>query len=227
MDEEERRLAAASCEWLMSRLDTFLREHKLTTKVIDWASLGFPVIDRGTHAIYPLMVAARTPDGDSGGEADLTSVVEMVWRHWAYVYGGHEERVGRFRDNDEWGKQALGEKLHAYSDEGRSPVWWHIGHHVVVFVTSTDRGRTVVRSALHVVPREWVLTGQTTPSTKAALSRCRRMVRRVGEADLDWSWEQSLSDPSQMWVTAADESPGPGEAQDSRPVRMSSSSRRW
>lgn len=196
-------LAAASCEGLMSGLEDFLRDHKLTTKVIDWAGLGFPVIDRGNQAIYPLMVAARTPAGDSGGESDMEAVVEMVWRHWGYVYGGHDYRVGRFRDNDEWGKRALGDKLHDISTEGRPPVWWDIGHHVVIFVTSTDRHRTVARSALHVVPREWIFTGQFTPSTKRALSRCRTMARRVGEADLDWSWEQTPTDPSQMWVTSS------------------------
>lgn len=132
-------LAAASCEGLMSRLDAFLRDHKLTSKIIDWAGLGFPVIDRGAHAIYPLMVAARTTAGDSGGESDMTAVV----------------------------------------------------------------GRTVARSALHVVPREWIFTGQFTPSTKRALSRCRSMARRVGEADLDWSWEQTPADPNQVWVTSS------------------------
>ena len=201
MDFTEQLHAVEACKELMESLDAFLREQR-SWSVPVWHDLRFPCIDRGVHAILPLLAVRMTGDGSSTSERDLAEINERLWWHWGYWYGGHSFRVGSFRDSDEWGRKVLGDKMLAAGAQGRGPTWWDIAGHVVIFVTSAAPGGTLLSSALHVVPRDWIFAGQFTPSTKRELSHCRTVLRTVAAANVEWAWGEDQVHSGDIWVTS-------------------------
>lgn len=193
--------AVGACTELMEELDTSLRGRWSRTAPT-WEQLGFPCIDRGAHAVFPLLVAEATTAGDTAAERDLTEITEHLWGHWGYRYGGHDFRLGAFRDDDVAGRKVLGDRLLASGTGVRAPKWWDIAGHVVIFATSANAERTSIRSALHLVPKEWIFAGNLPLSTDRAVSRSRSVARTVAAADLEWDWKQDGSDSSALWVTS-------------------------
>lgn len=209
MDDEGRRRAYEECNSLMETLDAALRAERPRGNP-PWQDIGFPVIDRQVHAVFPLLVAPMTPGGDSAAERDFIDVADRLWWHWGYMYGGHGYRVGYFSDDDEWGRKVLRDKLQAHGEWRRDPRWWDIGSHVVVLVTAPYADRATARCALHVVPRDWVFAGHLTPRTNRALSHCRTVERTVAAADLDWDWPQDAT--GALWATSRRDGAG-GDAE--------------
>lgn len=207
MDDEERADAVASCSDLMTELEAFLPARR-SQRSRTWQDVGFPVIERGVHAVFPLLVQRSTngcpPHGD-----DHRYIDDRLWRDWGFRYGGHDYRVGTFRESDEWGKEVLGAKLRETGPYARQPTWWDIADHVVVFVSARDP-RSAATSALHVVPRDWVFAGLLTPRTKRALSHCRRVVRTVAAANLRWDPAPYVPDSGALWVTTRSRCPDGG-----------------
>ncbi|REJ07727.1 acetyltransferase [Microbacterium bovistercoris] len=140
-----------------------------------WMDWRLPVIDRGRHAIFPLVVADASGDG--------TTVAETIGRlrtHWGYLHGGHDYRLGHLDETEGYGR-----KLAEAGAAGRNPFWWAVGGHAVVFVHSADDGAETL--ALHVVPLEWVRR-HPSETTKRTNSRGRRALRQSEEVAVTWTW---------------------------------------
>lgn len=206
MEYEEWTRAVGACTDVMEELDAALRERWSRSKPA-WPDLGFPCIDRGVHAVFPLLQAEVTADGGSGAERDLAEITEHLWRHWGYHYGGHDFRLGEFREDDAGGRKVLGDRLRSSGTRGKEPKWWEIANHVVIFLTSADEQGTSIRSAVHVVPKEWILAGRFAPSTDREASRTRRVARTVAAADLEWDWRPEGADPGALWATGRTDQP--------------------
>ncbi|MFC7878000.1 hypothetical protein [Isoptericola sp. NPDC057391] len=149
-----------------------------------WAALGLPVVDRGSHAIFPLASATtRTDAAGSPDGAGLAGLAERLYRHWGYWYGGHDYRVGRLASDEGYGL-----KLAEAGALTPGPYWWDVRDVGVVCVRSVDASPERETLALHVVPKSWVWTSQPDPTTDRGISHRRRTMRERAAADVTWEW---------------------------------------
>lgn len=184
---------AGRCNLVVDRLERFLDPAHVGRRD-PWDAFGYPVLDRGAHAIIPLLIASSPDDGD------FAACARELEQLWGFRYGGHDFRVGSFSETDEWGKRELSRSLDAMGAVRK--MWWPIHAHVVIFakVVGADRERTSV--ALHVVPLDWVRAGdQIPPREKRDLSRARRVTRDAASADLRWDASEFVEADAGMWIT--------------------------
>jgi hypothetical protein len=187
---------AERCDAIVDELESFLGGG--VGREPGWSRFPGPVVDRGEHAVIPLVVAASGVDVSAG--STFAELAQALRRRWGFRYGGHDFRVGTFSDADEWGRRALALAL---AERGaRQPIWWLIGDRAVVFAAIVDIGGQPSALALHVVPSDWVLAGNVvTPSRKRELSHARRIARTVAAADLRWDADALVSGPGELWVS--------------------------
>lgn len=193
MDYDERIGAVARCENALDGLDVFLRGPGAATRPA-WQDLGHPVVAHERNAIVPLAVLdAHAGDALRG---DFALFERELRDLWVFRFGGHDRRVGAFRDDDDWGRRVIARKL---ADAGvQESFWWEINNHVVIYALAA------ASLALHVVPREWILEGnRITPTTERALARARRVQRRAESATLRWDADAVVDQSGGVWVTTA------------------------
>lgn len=152
-----------------------------------WAELGFPVIDRGRHAIFPLAVAPLPEGTEPIAAQRLFDESERLTMHGVHFYGGDYFHAETPVDVDEGYGRRVVESCFVLPDPGRL-IWWGIGRLAVILVRAVDQARTVETLSLHVIPKEWVWRWPPTPGTKREASRARRMLREQAVADASWSW---------------------------------------
>lgn len=152
-----------------------------------WADLGFPVVDRGRHAIFPLAVAALTEGATPDAARRLLGECERLTLHAVHCYGGDFFHAESALDVEAGYGRRVVEACTVLPDPGRL-IWWGIGRLAAILVRSADPSRSVEALALHVVPKEWVWRWPPHPTTKRDASRARRMAREQAAADASWSW---------------------------------------
>ena len=178
---------------IMRALEGVARDPQWMRKTPPWADLGFPVIDKGVSAIFPLLVPAP-PDGDPGGER-LSDVRERLRMDFIHFYGGdffHRETAMGLEEGYGRALVAAGAVV-----PGDSLTWWSVGKFAAVLVRSVDQERAVERLALHVIPKDWVWYQPLNSGTKREASRHRRIMREqaaAADADVVWSWPLPASD---------------------------------
>ncbi len=155
----------------------------------EWAELGFPVIARGRHAIFPLAAAPLRPGDDPAGVGRLSSLSERLTMHCIHFYGGDFFHAESRLDTETGYGRRLVEAAPVLPDPS-SLVWWGIGSLAAVLVRSVDQQRLLETLALHVIPKEWVAWSPSS-GTKREASRARRMLREQSDADATWSWPLS------------------------------------
>lgn len=152
-----------------------------------WVELGFPVIDRVRHAVFPLAVAPL-PEGSRPDAAQrLLDESDRLTMHGVHFYGGdffHSESAVDVAEG--YGRRVV-EACVVLPDPSRL-IWWGIGRLAVILVRAVDPARTFETLSLHVIPKEWVWRWPPTPGTKREASRARRMLREQAAADASWSW---------------------------------------
>ncbi|GAA1937491.1 hypothetical protein GCM10009775_31910 [Microbacterium aoyamense] len=194
MEFAERQRINGAIEAVRVRLDEFLWADGAADRP-DWERFEHPVIVRGTHAIIPLLVAT-----DPTSDEDFSEIMRLLTPDWLYFYGGHDYRVGRFGEDDEWGRRVLSRALEAQGLD--VTFWWEMNTHGVILastVNPTDGSRAL---AVHVVPRAWIFAGnRTVPHTARDFADARRAERRAAAADLHWTPEDIGATPAGLWVT--------------------------
>ncbi|MCX5416012.1 hypothetical protein [Streptomyces sp. NBC_00059] len=166
----------------------------MSEKTLLWADLGFPVIDRGTYAIFPLAVALGQAEGDSEGAECLSGMRHSLQRSCVHFFGGDDVHAEMELDAE----AGYGRKLADAGAVVTGPPWeclWCIQRFAVVLAHTVDRQRASETLALHAVPMDWVRYRPLNPGTKREASRCRRIVRERDAADVVWSWP--LPDPDE------------------------------
>lgn len=173
---------------ILSRL-----EREPAWRIPEWPQLGFPVIDRRRHAIFPLAIAPMPEGADPTAAARLEDDADHLRLHCMHYYSG--DRPGAPLDLDSgYGRRIL--------DAGPvlpSPgilAWWSVQNLGVVLVRSVAESRRLETLALHVVPREWLRWSVVPPSTKRDASRARSMLREQSGADASWSWPLDRPGPA-------------------------------
>ncbi|MEU1472925.1 hypothetical protein ABZ434_32525 [Streptomyces sp. NPDC005761] len=184
IEQEERRISDGLS--IMHALARTLG-HTFSEKTPRWADLGFPVIDRGTYAIFPLMVARAQEDGDSGRAGRLSDTRHSLQRSCVHFFGGDDFHAEMELDAEE----GYGRRLAAAGAVVTGPPWqclWCIQRFAVVLAHSVDQPRASETLALHVVPMDWVRYRPLNPGTKREASRHRRIIKERDAADVVWSW---------------------------------------
>ncbi|GAA3014559.1 hypothetical protein GCM10020229_27380 [Kitasatospora albolonga] len=148
-----------------------------------WAELGFPVVERGRYAIFPLAVV---PSAGSGERAALrlAELRHGLQRACVHFYGGDDFHAELELDVGE----GYGRKLVEAGAVAAGPCLWRIERFGVVLAHVVDRGRARETLALHIVPVDWVHYRPIGTGTKREASRHRRTVRERDAADVVWSW---------------------------------------
>lgn len=156
---------------------------------IEWAKLGTPVIDRGSHAIFPIAVAAVHNSGDPADLTRLQQTGQALERDFIHFYGGDGIHAEIRLDID----AGYGRRLVETSALVHEPrYWWGIGRFAVILVHTVEQRREFDTLALHIIPKDWVWYSPLAPSTKRDASHLRRIIREQetigGVADVVWSW---------------------------------------
>lgn len=151
-----------------------------------WVGLGFPVIDRGRHAIFPLAVAPLPGGVDPAEAGRLIDMSEQLRSHCIRFYGGDFFHADPPLDTEERYGRRLVDAGPVLPDPSRL-IWWGIQGLAVVLVRSVDRREALETLALHVIPKEWAAWSPS-PGTKREASHARRMIREQAAADASWSW---------------------------------------
>ncbi|MFI5531243.1 hypothetical protein ACIA8O_22200 [Kitasatospora sp. NPDC051853] len=154
-----------------------------------WAEFGFPVIDRGKYAIFPLAVAPAqvAAVGDGVGAGLLVEMADRLRRDCVHLFGGdffHRELELAVEDG--YGRKLV--EAGAVVDGTPWECLWCIERFGVVLAHSVDRRQAQETLALHIVPKDWVHYRPFGPGTKREASRYRRAVRERDAADVVWSW---------------------------------------
>ncbi|WP_406089483.1 hypothetical protein [Streptomyces sp. NBC_01013] len=166
---------------------------RYSEKTPQWSELGFPVIDRGTYAIFPLAVARTQEDADSGRAERLSDIRRGLQRSCVHFFGGDDFHAEMELDAED----GYGRKL---ADSGAlitGPPWeclWSIQRFAVVLVHSVDERSAWETLALHIIPMDWVRYRPLNSGTKREASRYRRIIRERDAADVVWSWPLSAAD---------------------------------
>ncbi|MFJ8045807.1 hypothetical protein ACIRBX_35380 [Kitasatospora sp. NPDC096147] len=150
----------------------------------DWAQLGFPVVDRGRYAIFPLGVLPLVEGGGPGAVLRLAEPRHALQRACVHFYGGDDFHGELELDRDE----GYGRRLAEAGAIAAGPCLWRIEQFGVVLAHSVDRSAGVESLALHLVPGDWVHYRPVNAGTKREASRYRRIVRERDAADVVWSW---------------------------------------
>lgn len=161
-----------------------------------WSDLGFPVIDRGRHAIFPLALAALAEREGSTTAGLLVETADHLRTYCVHFYGGDFFHSESMVDTDEgYGRRVI-DAGPVLPDPG-ALTWWEIGRTAVLLVRSIadDENGASETLALHALPKEWVARLPSS-GTKREASRARRMAREQSEADASWSWEWRLAVPA-------------------------------
>jgi hypothetical protein len=157
-----------------------------------WSELGFAVVDRGTHAIFPLAVAtadaselaASTSAAGPRHLSPLESKLRMDCIHW---FGGDFFHAESPLELDEgYGRRIM--DAGAVIPRPTWLLWWGINKLAIILVRSVDHESALERLALHAIPQDWVWQPLTNAGTQRASSRARRMKREAEAADASWSW---------------------------------------
>jgi len=189
--------AVSRCDALMDDLESLLGD-RFAVRNDPWSAFAWPVVRHETYAIIPL--ATLSPGGPASAASPLGELAEALRRRWGFRFGGHDFRVGRFQDNDEWGKRALGERLDGVG--ARNPFWWQAGDRAVVFVSLPGRDGSVSALGLLVIPAGWIRIGNPVPpKAKRELSRARTVERLAGAVDPLWDVADVADRPGELWVT--------------------------
>lgn len=157
-----------------------------------WADLGFPVIARGVHAIFPLVVAAAPENGDPGGVQRPIDVEQSLSRDLVHYYGGDFIHRESELDLD----AGYGHALIAAGavSRGGSMNWWSVQNFAAVLVRSVDPETAGETLALHIIPKDWVHYSPLNAGAKREASRHRRIMKEQAAAaavDVSWSWTLS------------------------------------
>ncbi|WP_406465988.1 hypothetical protein OHB07_35645 [Streptomyces sp. NBC_00111] len=166
---------------------------RYSEKTPRWTDLGFPVIDRGSYAIFPLAVVRTPQDGDSGMTEALSDMRHGLRRSCVHFFGGDDFHAEMELDPED----GYGRKLVDAGALVTGPPWeclWCIQRFAVVLVHSVDQQRTLETLALHIVPMDWVRYQPLNSGTKREASRHRRVIREREDADVVWSWPLSVPD---------------------------------
>ncbi|MEV5674386.1 MULTISPECIES: hypothetical protein [unclassified Streptomyces] len=167
--------------------------HRYSERTPQWADLGFPVIDRGAYAIFPLAVARVREDGDSGTAERLSEMTHSLRRNCVHFFGGDDFHAEMALDAED----GYGRKLADAGAVVTGPPWecvWCIQRFAVVLAHSVDRHRAWETLALHIVPVDWVRYRPLNSGTKREASRQRRIIRERDAADVVWSWPLPVPD---------------------------------
>ncbi|MFI7362993.1 hypothetical protein ACIBO4_12755 [Streptomyces sp. NPDC050149] len=166
---------------------------RFSDRTPQWADLGFPVIDRGKYAIFPLAVARTREDGDRGWDERLLNVRLSLARDCVHFYGGDDFHAEMELDAED----GYGRRLADAGAAGTGTPWWSlwaIERFGVVLVHSVDQQHTWETLALHIVPKDWVSYRPVNSGTKREASRYRRIIKERNAADVVWSWPLSVPD---------------------------------
>lgn len=174
---------------IMNTLKGVAGDHRWMGKTQPWADLGFPVIDRGAYAIFPLAVS------DPGGAERLSDVRQGLETAFIHFFGGDYFH----RENELDIEEGYGRALVAAGAvvRGASMTWWSVGNFAAVLVRSVDQENSAETLALHVIPKDWAGYLPLNAGTKREASRHRRIVKEqtaAGEVDVSWSWPLPASD---------------------------------
>ncbi|MET7644344.1 hypothetical protein ABZS83_11975 [Streptomyces sp. NPDC005426] len=167
--------------------------HTFSERTPQWTELGFPVIDRGAYAIFPLAVARTQEDGDRGRAGLLSDMRRDLQRSCVHFFGGDYFHAEMELDAED----GYGRKLVDAGTLVTGPPWeclWCIQRFAVVLAHSIDQQRGWETLALHIVPMDWVRYRPLNSGTKREASRYRRIVRERDAADVVWSWPPSVPD---------------------------------
>ncbi|MDF6017063.1 hypothetical protein [Streptomyces sp. JH34] len=167
--------------------------HRNSERTPQWTDLGFPVIDRGKSAIFPLAVARAHEDSDSRRAAGLSDMSRGLQRSCVHFFGGDDVHAEMELDAED----GYGRKLADAGAVVTGPPWeclWSIQRFAVVLAHAVDRQNASETLALHVVPMDWVRYRPLNSGTKREASRHRRVVRERDAADVLWAWPLSLPD---------------------------------
>lgn len=161
--------------------------HRNSEKTPQWTELGFPVIDRGAYAIFPLAVARVHEDGDSGTPERLSDMKHSLRRSCVHFFGGDDFHAEMELDAED----GYGRKLVDAGAVDAGPRWqclWCIQRFAMVLAHSVDQQRVWETLALHIVPKDWVRYRPVNSGTKREASRHRRILKERDAADVVWSW---------------------------------------
>ncbi|MCX4675166.1 hypothetical protein OG413_07495 [Streptomyces sp. NBC_01433] len=188
--EEEHRISDGLS--IMHALERTLG-HRHSERTPQWADLGFPVIDRGTYAIFPLAVARVREDGDCGTAERLSDMARSLRRGCVHFFGGDDFHAETELDAED----GYGRKLADAGAVVTGPPWeclWCVQRFAVVLAHSVDQQRAWETLALHIVPIDWVRYRPLNSGTKREASRRRRIIRERDAADVVWSWPLPVPD---------------------------------
>ncbi|MBM7442401.1 hypothetical protein [Streptomyces sp. HB132] len=166
---------------------------RFSERTPQWTDLGFPVIDRGKYAIFPLAVARTLDDGDYRRGDRLSDMRRSLQRSCVHFFGGDDFHAEMELDTED----GYGRKLADAGAVVTGPPWeclWCIQRFAVVLVHSVDQQRIWETLALHVVPMDWVRYSPLNAGTKREASRYRRIIRERDAAHVVWSWPLSVPD---------------------------------
>ncbi|MFE2976194.1 hypothetical protein [Streptomyces sp. NPDC059258] len=158
-----------------------------------WTDLGFPVIDRGKYAIFPLAGVRTQKGGDPSAAERLRDIRHSLERACVHFYGGDDFHGEMELDAED----GYGRKLADAGALVTGPPWgclWSIERFGVVLAHSVDQRRAWETLALHIVPIDWVRYRPINSGTKREASRYRRIIKERDAADVVWSWPLSVPD---------------------------------
>ncbi|TXS57336.1 hypothetical protein [Streptomyces sp. t39] len=158
-----------------------------------WTDLGFPVIDRGRHAIFPLAVAPVREAGAPVGGGRLSEMRDGLRRSCVHHFGGDDFHAEMELDAEE----GYGRKLADAGAVVTGPPWqclWGIQRFAVVLAHGVGHEGAVETLALHVVPMDWVRYRPLNAGTKREAARHRRILGERDAADAVWSWPLDAPD---------------------------------
>ncbi|HXH36855.1 MAG TPA: hypothetical protein VNJ54_20935 [Plantibacter sp.] len=172
---------------ILTALERFLARPSAVAETFSWSEFGHPVIDRGDAAIYPLAVASVAEGGDVDAVSELAEMEYGLARYCVHFYGGDDFHAENEVDlEDGFGRNLLASG--AIVQSGSSLNWWAVRSRAAVLVRSHDPDRSILRLALHVVPREWLSDMPLNSGTKREASRHRRIAKQRAASDVAWSW---------------------------------------
>lgn len=166
---------------------------RYSDKTPQWTDVGFPVIDRGKYAIFPLAVVRTQEDSDPGSSGRLRDMAHSLQRACVHFYGGDDFHGEMELDAED----GYGRKLADSGAVVTGPPWrclWFIERFGVVLAHSVDQQRAWETLALHIVPIDWVRYRPINSGTKREASRHRRIIKERDAADVVWSWPLSVPD---------------------------------
>ncbi|MFD8827194.1 hypothetical protein ACFV1C_33190 [Streptomyces sp. NPDC059605] len=184
MDESGQRNRISDGLSVMYALERVLGR-RASDRTPQWAELGFPVIDRGKYAIFPLaVVPAREGDG-SGASEWLSDIEYSLWSSCVHFFGGDGFHAETELDAEEGYGRKLVEAGAVVNGSSRMCLWC-IQRFAAVLVRSVDEQRARETLAFHIVPKDWVLYVPRNSGTKREASRRRRVVKERDAADVVW-----------------------------------------